>query len=220
MFCFWHYILRRTLATQFILVIDAITLIRYIFIFWLQNPGAFNDDFWSFFINLWTTGASFLLQFTKSFLPHSKIFHYNICIGQPPDKFENSVEIGVESLSFLMQIMLFSIIKRSQFQISNNGSNKSKDLAFVEKISLLRFSFKICFLMMIIFIMIYFINILANQSCFESIIPTFILVPFSYLIFTSLIHLIIVLSLFIINPAMRSFVSREIKIFLQTRIYF
>ena len=61
-----------------ILVFDAITVIRCIFIFCLQNPGAFNDEFWNLFINIWTLGASFILQFTKAFMPILKMFQYSL----------------------------------------------------------------------------------------------------------------------------------------------
>ncbi len=42
-----------------VLFYDAITLSRYIFIFWLKNPTAVEDSFWSLFINIWiVTGCT------------------------------------------------------------------------------------------------------------------------------------------------------------------
>jgi len=45
--CFWYILSRRTLTTVGVMLMNAITIIRYIFIFWLKNPAIFNDDFWS-----------------------------------------------------------------------------------------------------------------------------------------------------------------------------
>jgi hypothetical protein len=215
-FCFWHYILRRALLTQLILVADAITLIRYLFIFWLQNPGAFNDEFWNLFINLWTIGMSFILQFTKSYLPHPKIYQYNLCIGHPPDQFENSIELGVESLSFLLQMAFFALIKINQLKKPFIVNLKTQDLALIEKYSLVKFTFKICFVIIVMFAMTYYVSTIANQLCFKTNIPSSILVPFTYLIFTSLMPLLIIFSIFSIHPRMKKSVYREIKIHVQS----
>ncbi len=42
---------------------------RYIFIFWLKNPGAVNDDFWTWVINLHIAGISFTANFIIFSLP-------------------------------------------------------------------------------------------------------------------------------------------------------
>jgi hypothetical protein len=42
---------------------------RYIFIFWLKNPGAVNDDFWTWVINFQLAGISIIANFIIFSLP-------------------------------------------------------------------------------------------------------------------------------------------------------
>ena len=48
--------------TEFIMFIDALALTRYIYIFHLKNPLAFQDEFWHLFINIWMICANTLIQ--------------------------------------------------------------------------------------------------------------------------------------------------------------
>ena len=60
--CFMLTLGRRFLVTEFIMFIDALALTRYIYIFHLKNPAAFQDEFWHLFINIWMIGANTLIQ--------------------------------------------------------------------------------------------------------------------------------------------------------------
>lgn len=62
------------LKTQCLIIYDAIILVRYIFIFWLKNPMAVNDDFWSSFLNVWIVGASAIVNYVHGFLLGLKFF--------------------------------------------------------------------------------------------------------------------------------------------------
>ena len=128
-FCFWLVILRRTITTKIIILFDAITTIRFIFIFVLQNPGAFNDDFWSLFLNIWITGMCFVVQFVNASLPKLTLFQYTICVGQPPLKSINSVvaNFGLEIFSLLLQIILYSFINKLVQELLNRKKSKSED---------------------------------------------------------------------------------------------
>jgi hypothetical protein len=55
---------RRSIMNGSILILDAMASLRYLLIFKLKNPAAFNDDFWAFFINIWITGANPIKHFT------------------------------------------------------------------------------------------------------------------------------------------------------------
>jgi len=61
------------LKTQAILFYDGIVVVRYIFIFWLKNPMAVNDDFWSRFLNAWILGLSAIVNFVYGFLPGTNL---------------------------------------------------------------------------------------------------------------------------------------------------
>jgi hypothetical protein len=46
-FCFFQLWFKNALKWCCLIILDAIILAKYIFIFWLKNPGAVQDDFWS-----------------------------------------------------------------------------------------------------------------------------------------------------------------------------
>ena len=52
-FCKINYILRNMLVLLCLIYTDLILIIKYAFIFWMKNPANFQDDFWSFVINVW-----------------------------------------------------------------------------------------------------------------------------------------------------------------------
>ena len=59
-FCFVLSILKHALKWQIILLFDASILARYVFIFWLKNPSAVHDKFWSIFLTIWKSGFSLI----------------------------------------------------------------------------------------------------------------------------------------------------------------
>jgi len=65
---------------------DCIVLCRYIFIFWLKNPAAFKDDFWSAFLNLWVVLVSVLYNLAWALLPGNQPLPYYFCTGIDPSE--------------------------------------------------------------------------------------------------------------------------------------
>ena len=51
--CYLDVILRPSVVMMLILFIDAIAVIRYMFIFQTKNPTTVQDDFWNLFLSLW-----------------------------------------------------------------------------------------------------------------------------------------------------------------------
>jgi hypothetical protein len=56
-FCYLKMVLRNIFVCVFFLYIDGTIVMRYVYIFWLKNPAAFNDEFWSRFIFIWIYGV-------------------------------------------------------------------------------------------------------------------------------------------------------------------
>ena len=52
-YCNIIYILRNSLILLSVIYTDLILIVKYIFIFWMKNPANFQDDFWSFIVNVW-----------------------------------------------------------------------------------------------------------------------------------------------------------------------
>ena len=79
--CKGNFFLKLTFTLQGLLFLDGCILIRYISIFWLKNPAAFQDEFWSFFINIWVVAGSWLAHFVFELFLRCENMHVNICTG-------------------------------------------------------------------------------------------------------------------------------------------
>ncbi len=69
---------------QSIILFLAIILTRYIYIIWLKNPGAVQDDFWSSFIVKWISGSCFILNFVIYYTPGHQPMNYYTCSNTDP----------------------------------------------------------------------------------------------------------------------------------------
>jgi hypothetical protein len=82
--CFGHFVAKKIVVMDIFMLLSASTLLRYIFVFWLKNPGAFNDEFWHMFINIWVVGFSFVSQLPRAIIPGNQLLEYKICTGENP----------------------------------------------------------------------------------------------------------------------------------------
>jgi hypothetical protein len=58
---------------------------KYVSVFWLKNPFGLQDEFWSFYFNLFVVCFSLLSQSVGDFLPGAKTMSYFICTGGFPE---------------------------------------------------------------------------------------------------------------------------------------
>ena len=91
--CHMQYIIRHSILTVFLMLKDASVMTRYAFIFWLKNPVAFNDEFWSLFLWLWIHGMAILFQGSAYFLATYPPVQVFICAGTDPTGTEKFFEI-------------------------------------------------------------------------------------------------------------------------------
>ena len=52
-YCTIIFIAQNSIILISLIYIDTVLIVKYIFIFWMKNPENFQDDFWSFFVNIW-----------------------------------------------------------------------------------------------------------------------------------------------------------------------
>ena len=62
--------------------LDAIMISRFMFIFVLRNPSAFQDDFWSLFGNIWILSFCCIGQIVSELMLGCENLSTNICVGQ------------------------------------------------------------------------------------------------------------------------------------------
>ena len=84
--CLFNMHLRFAIFTQQMLFTDGIIITRYIYIFCLKNPFAFNDDFWYLVINVWIITFSFMAQIVMAMMPGRNTPYFYICSGRSPLK--------------------------------------------------------------------------------------------------------------------------------------
>jgi hypothetical protein len=125
-FCFFKTIARATFQDEILLFMNAMAISKYLFIFHLKNPFAFQDEFWCFFINTWVRAASWLINIVKCLSAERQSINYYICTGEDPTKdFKKPAKttgiIGI--LSVLIHIFVFIKIQIYKMSNPNFGAN-------------------------------------------------------------------------------------------------
>ena len=80
--CQINLFLKRTIITQLMLFLDGIMISRFMFVFVYKNPSAFQDDFWSFFVNIWILSFSWIGQIVSEVFLGCNNLGTNICSGK------------------------------------------------------------------------------------------------------------------------------------------
>ena len=135
--CGLDAILRNSISMFGILLFDWIIIVRYLFLFYLKNPTALQDDFWKLFICLWNVGLCSISQFVYIFSPGKNPMNFYMCVGQYPIEYQN---LPVKLNLSLLFISIFSLLihlvagiwnmyndhwKKSQLTNSDNTNNTS-----------------------------------------------------------------------------------------------
>ena len=83
-FCFVHIVVKNVILSQFIILLTAISVVKYIYIFITKNPSGQNDDFFCFFTNLACGFNCLIFQFVIHFMPGNNSHPYYFCSGTLP----------------------------------------------------------------------------------------------------------------------------------------
>ena len=79
--CHLQHIGRFACADMFFLYKNCSIFTKYLFIIWLKNPAAFNEEFWAMFAWMWIQGYSFLAETSVFMLKTSQPVTFFICLG-------------------------------------------------------------------------------------------------------------------------------------------
>lgn len=63
------------------ILVNCVTLVKYVFVFWLKNPAGLDQDFWCTFINLWISTFHFLLYLAVGFVRQKTSVNSFVCSG-------------------------------------------------------------------------------------------------------------------------------------------
>ena len=159
-FCFWHFTLKNAIYVQIALLYDCIIISRFIFIFGFKNPAAFQDEFWSFFLNIWILAFCFFSQFVYLYLPGHQPVIYHLCCGTAPSRNMelsrkiNFVLAAIQTASIVLhgslKIYIFVFKEKKVDELGELGDERNNKLKlYLAKFSL--FSFVRNFIHLIIF---------------------------------------------------------------------
>ena len=105
--CFIDVVIRNAFIMQGLLFVDAIIIVRYIFLFHVKNPTALQDDFYRLFLNCWTFGVSMASQLIYVLMPGKNPQNYYMCLGYYPTKYNGEIVKINSSINYLL---LFSFV--------------------------------------------------------------------------------------------------------------
>jgi hypothetical protein len=88
-FCYLDLFFKPGIILTYIMFLDAILVVRYIFIFHTKNPTANQDDFWNCFLCIWMTSISIIYQFVFILLPGNNPNFFYICLGRISQNHKN-----------------------------------------------------------------------------------------------------------------------------------
>ena len=147
-FCFFHIVFKGIFSWAFLFILDATVITRYMFIFWLKNPVAFQDHFWCRFIEIWIYGASFISMFVWHYAVQFQTMGFYFCAGKDPTNMRQHfpkaygvLETFSLVLHFIIQIKILSHKRKSNQLQSNNFLNS---VVQTDKKSLFNYALNIC----------------------------------------------------------------------------
>jgi hypothetical protein len=123
--CYLKIILRSSLACIMYLYINATLVMKYVYIFWLKNPAAFNDNFWSYFIVIWAHMAALVCPGVYHFLTTSQPLEFYACTGQDPTKILDNPYRSIviaKIVSVILNILLYSRIQVHKRKMTTNNT--------------------------------------------------------------------------------------------------
>ena len=199
---------------------DAIAVARYVYIFCLNNPAAFNDEFWGCFVSIWIFFFTLLLTITIFFLAECKNFGYFICNGkisnQQLETFTSrgmNIILTTSIIIHLVTRVRILVYKRKDNKVhpqSQRMTNKTTALKQIETRSVSSF----CANLAVVFISLLVIALISklNQTPMEDLnkYPNYVLVYFAYLVSTNVLILLFIAASYR-KEALRKYVMNEMK---------
>ena len=127
--CRFNYFLKHTLTVQGLMFLNCIIISRYIFIFWLKNPAAFQDDFWNPFVNIWIILFSVVSQIVFEGMLGKDTLNQHICTGLSPPLLDlKKLEFNKFNAFFIPMSLLLHIVLMVKIKLFKNKIKNIKDI--------------------------------------------------------------------------------------------
>lgn len=201
--------------SQVFVYFDCISVIKYLFIFHLKNPAAFQDGFWIIFLNIWIKGFCLLFNLAWFITVDHQIISFYICSGQDPtEDMKKPLKIYhvLEITSLLVQLVICIRIKYYKFQMKHKVQNEDLKHIFVaqmSKDSLVNLTTSLINILAIVALR-YCTSKLDSMN-YAQIIENRDLILFTYLIFPPLFAYVVIVMLYARHSKLRKSVWNELK---------
>jgi hypothetical protein len=96
--CYLQQYIRGVVTFQLIQLFTSIFTVKYFYIFVLKNPAGVHEEFWCFFINMWSLGLSLITEFIHQFMPGRSGIKFYICTG----RFDNSLTTEKVKVNYVL----------------------------------------------------------------------------------------------------------------------
>ena len=190
-------------------------------IFRLKNPASINDDFWSFFLTVWITMASFIIDFTRYFLPGKHAFAIYLCTSTDPTPdlhLPSKPTSFIEAVTILINVVLITriLIYNRQKSLNNiipinqNEQNKMNFLAYIEKHTIVDATTQLIETGIFVLYVIVLIRLQTMTPDEVNTYPNNIFIYFHQMIYPGLFGLVSVVWFYLRNPPLRKRVTKEI----------
>ena len=218
--CFGQVMMKNSYKTQFLLFFDSSIFVQYLFIFWVKNPAAVNDDFWSYFVSMWIAGFSLIFNFAKFYTAHTQPISYYICNGAMPDldwslpsHFGAHIEVFTTLTIVLIKLKIhyFRSHQVEHAMTKRNIFLKNFSLEVINKSSISSFTTNLTGLLIMSTFL--FVGLKLNTIKPHQLIeyPNYLYVYFIQLILPNFVGFIFVYLFYSKNSAMRESIISELK---------
>ena len=126
--CFYHHVIKNAMSQQLLIILNLVVIFWYVFIFWLKNPAAFQDEFWHLFLVIWMSGFSLVSQWVFAYFPGTQSLNYYVCLGIYPTESSEMFSPKQNHLMRLFQfftitLLFFMYIRIEKFRVKGSSHN-------------------------------------------------------------------------------------------------
>jgi hypothetical protein len=202
--CYFKQVLRSSFFVELLLLFNASALAKYFYVYHLQNPLGFSDEYWCWFGATAIKIFSIVSQFVWHALTPRQPINYFVCTGKDPTKYSSKpfhVYGFFEILTLFVHIFVYIKIKRYKERGPNSALTRecqNNHLLSIEKTSLLSVILNIVNIFLMVLTTIFMILATKMEPAKLIIFPNSLIIHFTSLVLHNLIGSIMV-SLFYIK---------------------
>ena len=108
-FCNLHNILKLAARIQLLLLFNCMQITKYVFVFYLRNPSAVTEEFWSLSICICSSSLSIISSFVIVYLNEQQTIGFYLCSDSDIKNHLNFSRINFRYLDYF-SLILFAFV--------------------------------------------------------------------------------------------------------------